>query len=392
MSGRTVLFPISTNGLGGAHVLPAMLVGELHRASRWDVRACLVTQGEHAALFESQGLPTDCLGMTRVQREARSLLLTRLRYYGAAWYLRTYGQVVPYLRRVRPDILHIHNAPDLFTWGFVGKLLKIPVVWHVHTYHQRRLNPLTFRLCDHMIFVSDASRQHFDSVATLPPHTTVHNGVDVERFAAAGEPEAARARLGLDPRRLTLGFVGQLTSRKRPEWAVRAAIDLLAAGHDLQMIVVGEDRSHDQSHQARLRAMIHDAGCQDRVHLLGQRDDVASVMAALDIFLFASEEHGEAFPLVVLEAMASGTAVVSTRSAGVPEAVTDGETGLLAVPDDYDHFLQQTTRLVRDEALRAGLRCSAHQEARERFSIERCSEAVVDVYEGITQEARGRAA
>ena len=388
MKGPSVLFPISSTGIGGANVLPARLVEHLRHGSTWDARVCLSSRGANATLFEVNGFRPDYLGVPLVAEADQQRVLKRIRYYGAAGYLRTYRQIFPYLRQRRPDLIHIHNAHDLFTWGLAGKLLGIPVLWHVHTFHQKRLGAAHFRLCDHMVFVSEATRQHFEQMSAGARGTMVHNGVDVEPLAALACPAASRARLGVPPQRLTIGFVGQLTPRKRPDWAVRAAIDLLEQGHDLQMLVAGEDKSKDGSNHARLERMIRDAGWEDRIHLLGQRADIGELMRAMDVFLFTSEANGEAFPLVVLEAMAAATTVVSTRSAGVPEAISDRETGLLARPDDYRHFLERATEAVSDAGLRRRLAAAAHREALARFTIERCADRVVDVYDGMMVRSR----
>ena len=388
MKQGSVLSPISNAGFGGATIMASRLVKHMHAESPWEMQVCLHAPGANAELFEENGLQPDYLGVGQVCEGQRKRLLRLLRYYGLASRLQTYGRIVPYLRRTRQDLVHIHNAPDLYTWGLVAKRLGVPVVWHVHAFHDKPVSKLALRLCDHMIFVSESTREHFERVGRLPPRSVVHNGVDVALFREAGEREAAQARLGLAPGRLTLGFVGQLTWRKRPAWAVRAALDLLAAGIDLQMVIVGEDKSADGVHRTVLKRMIRDAGQGHRVHLLGFRNDVPEIMEAIDVLLFSSEERGEAFPLVVLEAMASRTAVVSTRSAGVPEAITDGVTGLLADADAYDEFVRQVDRVVGDPGLRETLAGAGQGEARERFSIARCADGVTSTYERVLDRHR----
>lgn len=380
MSGRDVLYPMSNRGFGGAVIMASRLVRHLQVASPWEMRVCLHSRGPNAELFEDATLQPDSLGLAPVPSQARNRLLHWLRYYGAAARVRPYGRIVHYLRGARPALIHIHDAQDLVTWGWVARRLGIDVIWHVHTFHKRRIGRLPFRLCDHVVFVSEATRDHFARLTALPPHDVVHNGVEVARFDDQGGRASAKARLGLDSRRLTIGFVGQLTARKRPDWSVRAALDLLADGHDFQMVVVGADQTATGEHRAELERMIRDAGQTERVHLLGFRDDIPDVMRALDVLTFSSEADGEAFPLVVLEAMAAETAVVATRSAGVPEAITDGVTGLLADAHGYDDFVRQLTTAIRCPALRSTLAAAAREEARTRFSIDRCAADVSATY------------
>jgi glycosyltransferase involved in cell wall biosynthesis len=393
MTKRTVLFPFSNTSVGGSNVLPSLLVkhfhqqSPLHQGPPWEVQVCMAWRGANAALFETETFRPDYLGLQPVEEHERNRWLERLRYYGLTWRVLAYRRILPYLRRLRPDLIHIHNVSDLYSWGFVGKLLKIPVVWHVHTHHAEPRSRTHFRLCDHMIFVAEASRKQFERLEGLPPHTTVHNAVDFERFHPPRDRRAAKARLGLSPERLTIGFVGNLVPRKRPEWAVQAALDLLKAGHDVQLVMVGEDRSKNGGYMRRLEDLVRNAGATDRVHFLGYRQDVPAVMQAMDVFLLSSEAQGEAFPLVVLEAMACRAAVVSTRSAGVPEAIADGETGLLADADDYQSFLAQVARSVSDDTLRESVACAGYRQAQQRFSVERCGKQVLEVYEKVLKGA-----
>ncbi len=108
------------------------------------------------------------------------------------------------------------------------------------------------------------------------------------------------------------------------------------------------------------------------MELLGERDDVDELMRAAAMVCLPSE--AEALPMSVLEAMAAGRAVAATRVGGVPEAVSDGETGVLVAPGDPQALAAALGR-VRDDAQRMG--AAGRRRAEERFTLD----GMVDGYE-----------
>ena len=103
-------------------------------------------------------------------------------------------------------------------------------------------------------------------------------------------------------------------------------------------------------------------------------------MARADIFLLPSKWEG--MPMTVIEAMGTGLPVVASRVGGVPDMVTDGESGLL-IPPTAEALAQAIERLVKDEALRERLGTQARQEAR-RFSIEAMAQGYETLYARLT--------
>jgi glycosyltransferase involved in cell wall biosynthesis len=119
------------------------------------------------------------------------------------------------------------------------------------------------------------------------------------------------------------------------------------------------------------------------IEVLGERDDVADLLAAADVVCLSS--FTEAFPMILLEAMALGLPVISTDVGGVREAVVDGETGLLVAPGDAGALANALRTLAADSALRE--RLGANALARhERFTLD----AMVDGYANVIERAGGR--
>ncbi|MDP8962201.1 MAG: glycosyltransferase, partial [Actinomycetota bacterium] len=114
------------------------------------------------------------------------------------------------------------------------------------------------------------------------------------------------------------------------------------------LLMVGDGEEHDALKRQSVRL-----GIGDRVHITGWTDDVHHFLAQSDIFVLPSRSEG--FPLAIVEAMLAGLPVVASRVGGVPEAVRNGETGLLVPKDDPDRLATALQRLIDDPELRLGM-------------------------------------
>jgi glycosyltransferase involved in cell wall biosynthesis len=127
--------------------------------------------------------------------------------------------------------------------------------------------------------------------------------------------------------------------------------------------------------EAALQQRIDSAGLNGTVELLGPKPqaEVCKRLAAAQVFALACvEEAGggaDNLPTVIMEAMACGTPVVSTRLAGIPEMVSEGEDGLLVPPGNPPQLAAEIARLLRDPALAARIGNKGRQTAEEKFSI-----------------------
>jgi glycosyltransferase involved in cell wall biosynthesis len=151
-----------------------------------------------------------------------------------------------------------------------------------------------------------------------------------------------------------LGVVGQITPWKGQDMALRALSALAERHPRLRLLVVGEakflsrsTRLDNRSYLAELHELASAGRLAGRVRFLGERSDVPTIMSALDALLVPS--HDEPFGRVVVEAMAAGTPVIASASAGPAEIVEHGVSGLLAPADDVHAWSKAVERLVTDE-------------------------------------------
>jgi glycosyltransferase involved in cell wall biosynthesis len=112
--------------------------------------------------------------------------------------------------------------------------------------------------------------------------------------------------------------------------------------------------------------------------LLGRRNDAIALLATADVALLTSRVEGT--PNVLVEAQAMGTPVVATKVGGIPDAVRDGSTGILAESGDADGLARGVLAIVHDDALRARMSVDARAFTHAEFSLERMSRSMCALY------------
>ena len=194
----------------------------------------------------------------------------------------------------------------------------------------------------------------------------VQNGVDVTRFRPDG-PRAMRSSAPL------LTCVGRLARQKGQDVAVRA---LAASRHrDARLRLVGMGPERDD-----LVALAARLGVADRLELVGERSDPADELRTADVVLVPSRWEG--LSLVLLEAMASGAAVVATAVAGESAL---GRAGVVVPPEDARALATAADALLENPRRRAELGRAARERAVARFAVERCLEATLTLWEELVR-------
>ncbi len=182
--------------------------------------------------------------------------------------------------------------------------------------------------------------------------------------------------------------VGRLTEKKGIEIALRALGRLRGAdpGLDWHYDIIG-----DGELRLRLEALSRELGLADRVRFLGAQPHAAvrDAMAEADSFLLPSRTAAtgdqEGIPIVLMEAMAAGLLVVSTRHSGIPELVRDGETGLLSDEGDVDDLVQVLRRVFETGDMRDPVVNAARRTVETEFNAERQSAELVGWIEDLAK-------
>ncbi|MDQ2805593.1 MAG: glycosyltransferase [Chloroflexota bacterium] len=370
-----VMHLIDVTGRGGAEKALVDLARGLDRR-RYAVSVCATrSAGNYQPLLDAAGIPSLIL-----DRQSRRDLYKL-------------GGLVQVLRRQPIHILHAHLFGSN-TWArLLGTLAGVPVIIaHEHgsakAAHEIWLDRLLYRLGDAVVVPSAASKRLLMQLEGLPAHalSVVYNGVDTAQFAGHAVTPAIRRTLGLDPTALLIGSVGRLSADKGgQDVLIRAVAQLRQTQPQVGLVFIG-----DGPLRPSLTGLAAQLGQTAAVQFTGVRPDVAQLLGALDLFVLPSLH--EALPIAVLEALAVGLPVVTTRVGGVPEVVQDGVTGVLVPPGDAAALAAALARLIADPAGAARLAAAGQARVRADFTLDAMIAQVDQLYRRLARRKSRRRA
>lgn len=297
-------------------------------------------------------------------------------------------------------LLHREKPAILQTWLYhadllgllVAKMVRIPaVVWNIRNSEMdfskyRRLSGIVMAACARLsswpqaVISNSRAGQDFHTRFGYHPARwiIIPNGVDTRVFKPDREAYlGVRRELGLAPETILIGQVARFDPMKDQASFLRAAGQFVQSGSNAQFVMIGQDVT---SENVSLAEIIRREGIEDRVHLLGRREDMPRLNAALDILV--SSSSGEGFPNVVAEAMASGVPCVATDVGDSAHLVAN--TGIVVPPRNPQALAAAWAELL---SLTASERFALGQQARQRiiqhFSLEKMVQAYARVHRDI---------
>ena len=307
--------------------------------------------------------------------------------------LRTIGRVARALRRVRADVVHVHNWSTSL-YGIAGAAIAgTPTVVYgsggreTATGASNRRRRLMRALAPHVSMFTTVCRFLADELRSdwkVEPERirVIRTGIDLERLARAPSRRAARERLNLPPDARVVGTVGVIRPVKRIEDLIRAAGRLAPERPHLHLVIVGPCVRVDP---AQLIALADAQGLGGRFHLPGMIDDPASVLPAFDIFANCSEFEGSSN--AIIEAMATRLPVVGTRVGGTPELVEDRVGGRLVEPGRPAALAHALADLFDDAQLCREYGMNGRQRVEARHTLNAMLREISTVYQSAQAEA-----
>jgi len=301
------------------------------------------------------------------------------------WDWRVVAQLLAICRRERVALWHGHDYKSNALGLLLQQFWPMRLVTTVHGWvHETRRTPLYYwidRLClpryELVICVSEDLRERCLACGVPPERCVlIENAIDTAEFSRHLSVGQAKERLGLPAERFLIGSVGRLSAEKGFDVLIRAVHQLLKAGADVELLIVGEG-----DERPSLEALIAELGVGQRCRLLGYRSDLRELYQALDLFALSSYREG--LPNVILEAMALEVPVVATRIAGIPRLVRNGETGLLVTPGDVQDLAQAVCRLREQRELGDRLRQAGRALVEARYSFAARMQRIRELYDGL---------
>ena len=294
-------------------------------------------------------------------------------------------ELARFVRRHDVEVVHAHMARDYSLAAYAARRqrnAKFFVTRHVLF----PLNPLhrqTLGRAHRIIAVSNAVAHELRRarIANNDRIAVVRNGVDVDRFTRAlaqfDRAEFLRSK-ELPAQCVLVGSVGELRTLKRHDDFIRAAALIAPKFPQAHFVLAGIDTTPTGEVRRQLAQLVSELQLAQRFHFLGWVDDAEKLLAAMDVFVSASET--ESFGLAIAEAMAAGSAVVATETEGAREVVEDQRTGILVPIGNVPRIAEAIAALLTEKEQRARISLRAKEAVVEKFSLQRMVDEIEAIY------------
>lgn len=320
--------------------------------SRWDLRVgCVRADGPLRAKLEAAGVRAWTWGRGSFKSPSFAVVVLKL---------------ASFLRAHRIRLVHTFDFYSNILGVPAARLARVPAViasqrdlGNLRPQRQRRLHNFVLRLADYVVVNTEAVAESIEKAGIVAPTriVVIPNGVDCTRFS--GTPGEDRPS-----GRIIIGTLAILRPEKGLVDFVRAAGHVVERFPEARFLIWGEGPL-----RAHLERLVRDLGLSGAVALAGATLQPETALRQLAVFVLPS--LSEACSNALLEAMATGRAVVATRVGGNPALVEDQVTGLLVPPGDPAALAKAVIRLIEKPALAAGLAARAQTRVRAEFSIDR---------------------
>lgn len=307
----------------------------------------------------------------------------------------------------RPHLVHIHTCSWFSFWRsavdlLLARVLLCPVVLHIHgAQFHRFLDGLSaphawlarrvFALSNRIIVLGDGWKRVLDGWADADKVVVVPNGVPVQNpiegkagEAGAGSTDAesyAGSHVRPDePFRIIC--VANYEARKGQADLLCAAAQLDGA-RPVRVLLFGFEAEPGQ--RQALLALAAELGMAGRVDVPGPVTGTEKEQALRGAQCFCLPSYDEGLPMSMLEAMALALPVVVTAVGAIPEAVGDGEQGLVYPPGDIDALRGHLQTLLDDRAAAARIGCAGREQLMRHYSLKRSAALLADVYRALAR-------
>lgn len=355
-----VLYRLVTNDKKNKHIIISMM-----------------DSGKYGPFLTEQGFEVHCLNMNSGKVSPKSIL-----------------KLYKYIKDNRPDVVQTWMYHADLIGGLVAKSLGVrKVFWNLRhsnfdsnhtkssTIKIAKLNAKMSKVLPNKIIccAEGAVEAHTDLGYEKDKIVVIGNGYDLNTFKIDNDArKIIRNELDIG-KKPVLGMVGRYDPQKNHKGLIEALGVVKKEGYNFDLILVGRDLNRDN--KILLKA-IREHDLFEEVHLLDQRNDIPSVMNALDIHVLSSS-YGEGFPNVIAEAMACGTPCIAT-DIGDSKIIVN-EYGSIVEPNNTKELssaIMSNLDLMKNETVWNNLVLSSRRHITENFSIENMVASYRNVWEG----------
>ncbi len=291
------------------------------------------------------------------------------------------------IKKYRIHIIHFNAYSDYYIpLATMCHLIGKPIIFHVRGKVRPSRHIVSFmKYVDAFIHVSKFVQENFTlNDLDTSVHYCVYNGRSPDDYTLDGSciKSDFKKSLRIPTDHKIVVCVGTLTRGKGQATFIDAANIVCEMMDDVSFLIVGDNVLYEDDVKTELFYQIDEHGLNDRILLLGQRDDIPHILSQADVSV-SSSELPEALCGVNIEAMAAHTPVVSTDVGSVREVVKDGETGILVEPSNPDQMAKAILSLLGNNELAYRLVKAGYKKYLSKFDAKKTIVNVQDIYKRI---------
>ena len=276
-----------------------------------------------------------------------------------------------FLRRQNIKILHSHLFDSIIGACFATFLARIKHVGTLHDIYTIENNRvriymlmLATLLGTKLVVVSNQIIEHMNKFGRFSGRNiqVIRNGVDLEKYTGTVDGRL-RENLGISKEDIVLICVGRLVKIKAHEVLISAFKLLQDMGRPIKLLLVGEGPEREKYEQ-----MIVGLGIEKNIIMLGHRDDIPDLLSISDCFILTSRSEG--LSCSIIEAMATGLAIVATNVGGNKELIKEGENGYLVPVDDSELLAARVQKIVLNKGIKNQFGEMSSEIIRSQYSLD----------------------
>ncbi|MGE5293531.1 MAG: glycosyltransferase family 4 protein [Solirubrobacterales bacterium] len=383
MNPMRVLYCILDNRFGGPHRLAMTVSRELRR---YGVETLFLLGQKSEDVWRPDGFRVFLC--KRIQCFTRRHPLWNLAGFCVAlpWNLVKIRRLI---RSNNIDVVHVDGITN-FVPAIAARLAHRPVVWHYNDHLPGVLQRILLRLVNALAYAVIVQGRKLRDIRTgavpsLHAKTVVvPSAIDPSEFRPDEQDARTRARLradlGVGPEGPLIGMIGNMNRFKGHAYFIQAAQRIKEQVGNARFVIVGRRLDTDPGYWDQLQRLTVECGLKKDMVYAGFRDDVPSVLSALDVFVLSSIL--ESCPVVLLEAMAMKTPVVATDVGAVSEMIAHGRTGFVVPPRDPESIAQAVLAILAKPPQQVREMVEQARKTVERdFSVDTIASQQLRVYE-----------
>ena len=356
-------------------------------AAGWGGQEIRVLQETRLLLERGHRVSLVCQTDSPLEERARSI--SNSRFYlipismKSALSLWVFLTLYRYVSKNNLDVIHTHSSVDSWLGGVVGKLSGVPVIRTRHV-----SLPVNDFFPNHLLYsyipqriltsgnmISDIVKQvrcvDSNKVVSIPA------GVDLRKFDSEISGEKIREELKVDSNQILIGKIGVVRGWKGHNYFLEAIPLILKKIPYAKFVIVGDGPGFKE-----IKSKVKLAGIENKVDLLGHREDVPEIMAALDVQVLASFA-GEGTPQIIPQAFVMKTPVVATKIASIPDLLGQGERGILIEPENALSLAEGVLKLIRNPDIAKRLVENAYSFCLKELTVDKMMDSTIAIYEEV---------